>query len=319
MFRTFFKRFTRTFSVLVLANVAAFADGKLNVVTTLPDFADIARQIGGDKVEAFAIVKGYQDPHFVDPKPSYIIKLQKADMFVYAGLDLEIGWVPPLLEGARNANILPGAKGNVDASKGVHLVEVPTGDPATLRAQGDIHVYGNPHYWLDPIRGRQIAQNIFEGLARLRPEDEAFFKQNLEAFLKKIDEKEAQWQKMLAPYVGAKIVAFHNSWPYFDERFGFDIIAFVEPKPGIPPTPKHLAGVIDKMNQTGTKVIIIEPYYSKKPCELIAAKTGAKIVGFATSVDGQPEVKTYFDIFDYNLKKLVAAFQETGTRSSDSQ
>jgi zinc/manganese transport system substrate-binding protein len=312
--------FVKTLSstiILFFLVTAAFAGDKLNVVTTLPDFADIAQQIGGDKIEAFAIAKGYQDPHFVDPKPSYIIKLQKADMFVHAGLDLEIGWVPPLLEGARNAKILPGAQGNVDASKGVPLLEIPSGDPAQLRAQGDIHVFGNPHYWLDPGRGKRIAQNIFDGLARLRPQDEAYFKNNLETFNKKIEAQIAAWEALIRPFNGAKIVAFHNSWPYFDERFDFAVIAFVEPKPGIPPSPKHLAEVINKMNQTGAKVIIIEPYYSKKACELVASKTGAQVVELATAVDGVAAAKSYFDVFDYNLKKLAAAFQATGATGSN--
>ncbi|MGH7599463.1 MAG: metal ABC transporter substrate-binding protein [bacterium] len=318
MFTLFMKNFMRSIIILLLAiSAAAFAADKLKIVTTLPDFADIAQQIGGDRIEAFAIAKGYQDPHFVDPKPSYIIKLQKADMFVHAGLDLEAGWVPPLLEGARNAKILPGAKGNIDASKGLPLLEIPGGDPAQLRAQGDIHVFGNPHYWLDPVRGKQIAQNIFDGLVRLQPRDEAYFKNNLEALDKKIEAKVAEWEALMQPYNGVKIVAFHNSWPYFDERFGFDIIAFIEPKPGIPPSPKHLAEVISKMNQVGAKVIIIEPYYSKKACELVASKTGAQVAELATAVDGLPGVKNYFDVFDYNLKKLVAAFQATGAASNN--
>lgn len=317
MFNLLTKIFTRSIIISLLAISTAAAADKLKIVTTLPDFADIAQQVGGDRIEAFAIAKGYQDPHFVDPKPSYIIKLQKADMFVHAGLDLEIGWVPPLLEGARNAKILPGAKGNIDASKGVALLEIPSGDPAQLRAQGDIHVFGNPHYWLDPLRSKQIAKNIFDGLVRLQPQDEAYFKSNLEALDKKIEAKVAEWEELMRPYNGVKIVAFHNSWPYFDERFGFDIIAFIEPKPGIPPSPKHLAEVINKMNQTGAKVIIIEPYYSKKACELVASKTGAQVVELATAVDGLPGVKSYFDVFDYNLKKLVAAFQATGATSND--
>jgi ABC-type Zn uptake system ZnuABC Zn-binding protein ZnuA len=303
--------------ILLLMSVSAVAGGKLNVVTTLTDFADIAKQIGGDKVETFAIAKGYQDPHFVDPKPSYIIKLQKADLFVHGGMDLESGWVPPLLEGARNANILPGARGNLDASQGMRLLEVPSGDPAQLRAQGDIHIYGNPHYWLDPVRGKQIAQNICAALSRLQPQDEAYFKSNLEAFTKKVDAKVAEWQALMQPYNGVKIVAFHNSWPYFDERFGFDVVAFIEPKPGIPPSPKHLAAIIDQMNQNGVKVIIVEPYYSKDPCNLVASKTGAKVIELATAVDGVPEVKSYLDVFDYNLKKLVAAFQQTGEASQN--
>lgn len=291
---------------------AALPEDKINVVTSLPDMASIAKEIGGDKVEAFAIAKGYQDPHFVDAKPSYMIKLQKADMFVMVGLDLEIGWVPPLLEGARNPKILPGATGYVDASKGIALLEVPTGDPAKLRTEGDIHVYGNPHYWLDPLRGKVIAENICEGLLRLAPQHEAYFKSNLEAFHREIDMRTAAWIKMLRPYDGAKIAAFHNSWPYFDERFGFNIISFIEPKPGIPPTPKHLVEVINKMTAQNAKVIIIEPYYTKDAANLVASKTGAHVVELATSVESQPGVNSYFEVFDYNVKKLVEAFINAG-------
>ncbi|RMD97410.1 MAG: zinc ABC transporter substrate-binding protein [Calditrichaeota bacterium] len=298
--------------VFSLSSVFGRPAKKLRVVTSLPDLASIAQEVGGSHVETFSIAKGYQDPHFVDPKPSYMIKLQKADLFVQVGLDLEIGWVPPLLDGARNPNILPGGKGYVDASKGVPLLEIPVGDPTKLRAQGDIHVYGNPHYWLDPLRGKIIADNIYDGLVRLRPEFQADFERNLKQFKQKIDQKTAEWIKRLTPYEGTKIVAYHNSWPYFDERFGFDIVTFVEPKPGIPPTPKQLVSVIKTMLQNDVRVIIISPYYSKKSSELIASKTHAQIVELAGSVGGEPGIKTYFDLFDYDINKLIETFQKAG-------
>ncbi|RMH75583.1 MAG: zinc ABC transporter substrate-binding protein [Calditrichaeota bacterium] len=285
---------------------------KIKVVTTLPVFASVAEEIGREHVETFAIAAGYQDPHFVDPKPSFIIKLQKADMFVHAGLDLEIGWVPPLLEGARNPDILPGGKGYVDASQNVPLLEIPAGDPATLRAQGDIHVYGNPHYWLDPLRGKIIARNICEGLIRLHPELEAEFRANLADFQQRIDTRLKVWQRQMAPLKGVKIVAYHNSWPYLEERFGFDIIAFIEPKPGIPPSPKHLVKIISLMRKHRVPLIIIEPYYSQKSSQLVASKTGAKVVELATSTDAYPEVKTYFDLFDYNIRRLLEALESGG-------
>ncbi len=285
---------------------------KLKVVTSLTDLASITEEVGGDLVDVFSIAVGYQDPHFVDAKPSYIIKLQKADMFVQVGLDLEIGWVPQLLDGSRNADILPGGKGFVDASRGVPLLKVPQGDPTTLRAQGDIHAFGNPHYWLDPLRGKIIAQNIFEGLARLRPENRAEFQQNLERFQQKIDQKTAEWKKRMAPFAGENIVAYHDSWPYFEDRFGLHIVTFVEPKPGIPPTPRYLVKVIKTIASNTVPVIIISPYYSKKSSKLVAAKTGATLVELATSVGAYPEIKTYFDLFDYNIDKLTAAFSQKG-------
>ncbi len=301
-----------TVSGLMTLQGPAVAAKKLFVVTTIPDLASIAEAVGGDHVETFAIAKGYQDPHFVDPKPSYMIKLQKADLFVQVGLDLELGWVPSLLDGARNPNILPGAKGYVDASENVPLLEIPAGDPTQLRAQGDIHVYGNPHYWLDPLRGKIIADNIHRALVRLRPEWKADFNRNLQSFKSKIDRKTREWIERLQPYSGTPIVAFHNSWPYLEERFPFDIVMFIEPKPGIPPTPKHLVRVIKAMKQNNIRVIIIEPYYSKKSAELVAAKTGAVVVELAGSVGAEPGIDDYFDLFEYNINKLIDAFKQAG-------
>jgi ABC-type Zn uptake system ZnuABC Zn-binding protein ZnuA len=295
-----------TMTFFIAANLAA--GDKLNIVTSTTDLASIAREIGGEYVEVFSIAEGYQDPHFVDAKPSFIMKLQKADMFMQVGLDLEIGWVPTLLDGSRNADILPSARGYVDASAGIPLLQVPVGDPATLRAEGDIHASGNPHYWLDPLRGKIIAQNIFNKLLSLQPANRAEFQKNLERFNRKIDVKVAEWQEKLKPYAGAKIVAFHNSWPYFEERFGLNIVTFIEPKPGIPPTPKYLVEVIKIMTGQNIKAIIISPYYSKKSSQLVASKVAGEVVELASSVNAFPEVKNYFDLFDYNINKLIEAF-----------
>ncbi len=305
--------------IIVLLFLSAFpgenqAAKKLFIVTTIPDLASIAREVGGNYVETFSIAKGYQDPHFVDPRPSYMMKLQKADVFIQVGLDLEIGWVPSLLDGARNPDILPGGKGYIDASQNVPLLEIPVGDPTKLRAQGDIHVYGNPHYWLDPLRGKIIAENIYNVLARLRPEYSKAFARNLAVFKEKIDRKTAEWIKRMQPYEGTKIVAFHNSWPYLEERFPFDIIAFIEPKPGIPPTPRHLIRVIRTMKEHDVRVIIISPYYSKKSSQLVASRTGAILVELAGSVGAEPGIDTYFDLFEYNISKLIEAFKQAGIK-----
>jgi len=299
----------RVMSTLGIITAAVWSQ-KLHIVTSLPDLASITQEIGGDRVDVFSIAKGYQDPHFVDAKPSYMLNLQKADLFIEVGLDLEIGWVPLLLDGARNSNILPGAKGFLDASRNVALLEIPNGDPATLRAQGDIHIYGNPHYWLDPLRGKTIAQNIFGALNALRPQDKSYFQSRLDIFLKRLDDKNTEWTKKLAPLRGKKIIAFHNSWPYFMERFGLVIEAYIEPKPGIPPTPKHLAGLISQVQSKDIRVIIIEPYYSKKSAEIVASKTNAQIVELATSVGAEPGIQSYFDLFDYNINKLLTAFSQ---------
>ncbi|KAA3618782.1 MAG: zinc ABC transporter substrate-binding protein [Calditrichaeota bacterium] len=296
----------------VIAFAGAAGADKIKIVTSLPDLASIAQEIGGDYVTTFSIAKGYQDPHFVDPKPSYMIRLQKADIFIQVGLDLEIGWIPPLLEGARNGAILPGGKGYIDASVGIPLLEVPTGEPSKLRAEGDIHIYGNPHYWLDPLRGKMIAENIHNGLIRLQPENEAQFRSNLDIFNQKIDALTQNLQDKISDYAGTKVIAFHNSWPYFDERFHFDLVGFIEPKPGIPPSPKHLVSVINHMKQNDIRIIIISPYFSKKSAQLIASKTSAVLIELASSVGAQAEIKSYFDLFEYNINKLIEGIKQAG-------
>ncbi len=295
--------------LVVLIALPAPAREKLKVVTTLPDLSYIAQQIGGDKVETFAIAKGYQDPHFVDAKPSFVLKLKRADVFVQIGLDLEIGWVRPLLETARSSKIYFGGKGYVDASSGINLLEVPSGDAAQLRAKGDIHVFGNPHYWLDPRNGKGVAQNILAKFVALSPNAAAYFQKNYDNFVAKIDSAYAGWKEKMQPYAGAKIVAYHNSWPYFEKAFNLDIVAFIEPKPGIPPTPSHLVSVIKKINQENIKVIIISPYFDDKPAKSIAKRTGATVVKIAPSVQAWPNLKTYFDLFDFNLTKIITALE----------
>jgi zinc/manganese transport system substrate-binding protein len=304
------------FSALLAAS-AALAGDKLKIVTSLPDLADIARRVGGDRVEVMAIAKGYQDPHFVDPKPSYVLKLKEADMFVHVGLDLEVGWVPPLLESARNPQAYYGGKGYVDASQGVPLLEVPTTDPAQLRAQGDIHVYGNPHYWLDPQNGKIIANNIYRKLIDLSPDDAEYFRTNLETFSAQIDSATAVWVKRLEPYRGTNIIAYHNSWPYFEKRFGVHIAGFIEPKPGIPPTPSHLVSIIRLMESDHAHVIIISPYFDPKPAKSVAARTDSEVLHLAPSVGAVEKVKSYFDLFDYDVNALVSAFQRLGVKAAD--
>jgi ABC-type Zn uptake system ZnuABC Zn-binding protein ZnuA len=287
-----------------------YANGKINIVATLPDLKYIVEQVGGARVEVAAIAKGYQDPHFVDAKPSFVLKLKDADLFVQVGLDLEVGWVPPLLETARNNKIYFGGKGFVNASQGVPLLEIPLGDPAQLRAQGDIHIFGNPHYWLDPENGKVIARNICEKLITIKPEFAAEFQKNLQRFSAQIDSAVAVWQARLAPYQGAKIIAYHNSWPYFAHRFGIELAGFIEPKPGIPPSPAHLVSIINTMQKQNIKVLIIEPYFDDKPARSVAERTGAVVVHIAPMVGAAKEIKTYFDLFDYNINALVEAFQK---------
>lgn len=292
---------------LTLFFITTNTHSQIKVVTTLPDLASITKQVGGDKVDVFSIAKGYQNPHFVDPKPSFIVNLSRADMFVTVGLDLEIGWAPSLLESSRNSDIQKGSPGYVDASEGISLLQVPS---SVSREGGDIHAFGNPHYWLDPLRGKQIAKNIYNHLVDISPENEALFTKNLQSFNDKIDQKMVEWKKKMAPYEGKDIVAYHNEWVYFEERFGLNIVAFLEPKPGIPPTPSQLVKVIKTVQSNNISVLINSPYFSSKSPEVVARNTGVGVVKISTMTGGYDEIETYFDLFDYNINTLVEALNK---------
>ena len=280
--------------------------GQPKVVTTLPDLESIAKLIGGEQVDVYSIATGFQNPHFVDPKPSYILRLSRADVFVTVGLDLEIGWVPPLLNSARNSRIQKGGEGYVDASTNVPLLQVPT---SASRAQGDIHIYGNPHYWLDPLNGKIIARNIFETLVRLDPDHRSIYESNLKKFTETLDAKTKVWVAKMLPYAGTKIIAYHNEWPYFEQRFGLQVVDFLEPKPGIPPTSSQLLKVINEMKRDQIKIIIISPYFTTESADLVARNTGGKVVTLATSVAASEQIKTYFDLFDYDISQLLEALR----------
>jgi ABC-type Zn uptake system ZnuABC Zn-binding protein ZnuA len=290
------------FIFLVCFATSAVYGTKINVVTTTADLKSITELIGSDKVEVSSIATGYQNPHFVDPKPSYIIKLSRADMFVTVGLDLETGWSPQLLSSSRNPKIQKGSNGYVDASVGVILLQVPS---SINRGEGDIHIYGNPHYWLDPVNGKQIAKNICDGLEKISPENKAFFEANLNAFNTKIDLKLKEWTMKISPYKGAKIIAYHNEWCYFEQRFGLVIVDFMEPKPGIPPTPTQLVKIISEVKSNAIKLIISSPYFTTSSSDVVSQQTGAKTIVLGTSVGAFDTIKDYFDLFDYNIDKLI--------------
>ena len=285
---------------------SAYAQKKLNVVTTLTDLKSIALAVGGDRVDVTTIATGYQNPHFVDPKPSFIMKMTRADVFVTIGLDLELGWVPPLLNSARNPDILKGSAGYVDASENIPLLQIPV---SISREQGDIHIYGNPHYWLDPQNGKIIARNILDGLVRRQPESRDYFNANYNAFVDELDRKMAEWAADMAPYRGRRLIAYHNQWPYLETALGFVVLDFLEPKPGIPPTPSQLAKIIGLMKRESVHTLIISPYFRVDSAELVARNVDGSVVILASSVEAFPEVKTYFDLFDYNVARLKEAFQ----------
>jgi zinc/manganese transport system substrate-binding protein len=279
---------------------------KITVVTTTTDLKSITELIGADKVDVTSIATGFQNPHFVDPKPSYIIKLSDADMFVTVGLDLETGWSPQLLTSSRNPKIQKGNPGYVDASANVPLLQVPS---SVNRGEGDIHIYGNPHYWLDPVNGKQIARNICDALDKISPENKAFFEANLKAFDAKIDLKLKEWIAKMSPYKGVKIVAYHNEWVYFEQRFGLKIVDFMEPKPGIPPTPSQLVKIIEEVKSYGIHVIISSPYFTTSSSDVVCKQTGARAIILGTSVGAFDSIKDYFGLFDYNIDKLIQGFK----------
>ena len=293
---------------LLALPVGARAQGKLNVVATTEDLGALAREVGGDRVSVTSLAKGYQDPHFVDPKPSFILAVSKADLLIVVGRELEIGWLPPLLTSSRNSKIQVGGPGYLDASLNVKILEIPTGQ--ITRAMGDVHPLGNPHYWLEPGNGRRIAQAIRDKLSQLAPTNASYFAQRYTDFDTRLAAGEKRWDAAMAPYKGTKIVTFHRSWPNFMERWGLDVIGYVEPKPGIPPTPQHTIEVIDEMKRQGAKLIIVEPYFDLKTPQAIANQVGGKVLVLAPSVGGAKEATDYIQLFEYNVSQLTAALKQ---------
>lgn len=307
--RTWFRWLTAGLCLWVLASAPASAASKLRIVATTEDLAALAREVGGDRVRVEAIARGYQDPHFVDPKPSFILKLSRADLLIFVGLQLEVGWLPPLITQSRNRRVQVGAPGYMDVSQYNQILDIPTG--IITRAMGDVHPLGNPHYWLDPENGRRSARAIQARLAQLRPEDAAYFQQRFEDFSRRLAEAEKRWDQQMAPYRGTQVVSYHRSWPNFIKRFGLEVVGYVEPKPSIPPTPQHTLALINQMRRDNIKLILVEPYFDLKTPESIARATGAEVLVLLPSVGGEREVTDYFKLFDYNIGLLTAALDRT--------
>jgi zinc/manganese transport system substrate-binding protein len=297
-------------AVLLSLATPAFAQSKLNVIATTEDLASIAREVGGDRVTIEALARGYQDPHFVEAKPSFILKLQKADVLIAVGRELEIGWLPPLVQQSRNSRIQPGADGYLDASLEAQILEIPTGQ--ITRAMGDVHPLGNPHYWLEPENGKRIGKSIADKFSQLRPNDRAAFQQRLADFTTRLDAAEKRWLADMAPYKGTKMVTYHRSFPNFAERFGLVIIGYIEPRPGIPPTPQHTLDLINEMKRQNVKLVLVEPYFDLKTPNAIGRDTGAEVLVLPPSVGGVKEVTDYFKLFDYDVKLVVDAIKKSG-------
>jgi len=306
-------RFAALFAALTLicalCTPPASAAGKLQTMTATTDLAALAKEIGGDKVEVESVARGYQDPHFVEAKPSFLLKLRHADLLIVVGLELEIGWLPPLITQSTNPKIQVGAPGYFDASRYARILEIPTG--VVTRAEGDVHPLGNPHYWLDPENGLRIAKGIQNKLSEMHPDDAAYFAQRYDDFEKRIKQADEKWMTEMKPYAGRKIVTYHRSWPNFAEYFHLEVVGYVEPRPGIPPSPQHTVELIRLMKQENVKVIAVEPYFDLKTPNAIARETGAKVVVLMPSVGGEKEITEYFKLFDYDIAKLKQAFDET--------
>ena len=299
--------------VPVLAAVAGppgtrVAPGKpLTVVATTPDLAAVAREIGGDLVTVTALAKPTEDPHFVDAKPSHLVTLNRADVLIEGGAELELGWLPALLDNARNDKIAAGAPGRIVASQGIKMMEIPT---TFDRSKGDVHSLGNPHFMLDPLNVKIIAADIADHLSRVNPAGAEKFKANLAKFNGTVDQKIAEWQKMLEPFKGAKIVTYHKDFVYLGARFNLNIVEQLEPKPGISPSPAHLAQVVTTMRNTGAKVIVVQPYQNRKTAETVARQTGGTVVDLSQQPGAVPNTDTYFALMDNVVRTMAKALQE---------
>jgi zinc/manganese transport system substrate-binding protein len=293
--------------MLFLPSLAAAK--KLNVVTSTTDMAALTQEVGGDRVSVESIARGYQDPHFVEAKPSFLLKLRQADLLVVVGLQLEIGWLPPLITQSGNPRIQVGAGGYLDASQFAEILEIPQG--TVTRAEGDVHPLGNPHYWLDPDNGRRIARGIANKLADMDPADAQYFHDHFGDFDNRLTAAEQKWDAEMKPYRGRKVVTYHRSFPNFAKHFGLDVIGYVEPRPGIPPTPSHTLELIQLMKRENCHVVLVEPYFDLKTPQSIGREANAQVVVYLPSVGGEKQVTNYFELFDYDIRLLIKAFNAT--------
>ena len=291
-------------AMAAIAGTTPVENGKIHVVATTPDLAAIARDIGGDAVDVVALAKPTEDPHFVDAKPSHIVTLNRADVLIEGGAELELGWLPPLLESARNAKIAAGAPGHIVASQGIKMLEIPlTFD----RSKGDVHSMGNPHFLTDPMNAKIVAANIADHLSQVSPQSAALFKANLAKFNATADAKLAEWTKQLGPFKGAKIVTYHKDFPYFAERFHLDVVENLEPKPGISPSTAHIAQVIETMKADQAHVILVQPFQNRKTAETVARQTDGVVVDVPQQPGAAKNTPTYFAMMDNLVDNIAGA------------
>jgi len=297
-------------AALLLAGSPAGAE--VNVVTTTQDLGAIAQEIGGDKIKVTSLARGYQDPHFVEAKPSFMLTLNRADLLIVVGRELEAAWLPALITQSRNAKVQPGSAGYLDPSMSARILEIPSG--TITRAMGDVHALGNPHYWLDPENGRRIAKAIKDKLSQMDPANAGYYAGREADFGRRLSEAQERWKAQMAPYKGLKVITYHRSWANFVEAFGLEVVGYVEPKPGIPPTPQHTLDVINAMKAQNIKLILVEPYFDLKTPNSIAEKVGGRVVVLPPSVGGVPQASDYFKLFDTDIALLLDAIKATGAK-----
>jgi zinc/manganese transport system substrate-binding protein len=286
------------------------ASARLNVVATTEDVAAIVREVGGDNVSVESLTRGYQSAHLLEAKPSFMVKLNRADLLAYQGLELEIGWLPLLIQGARNPGIIPGRPGHLDLSAAIKPLEIPTAE--VDRSQGDVHPLGNPHYHLDPANGLLMASLVAERLSSLDPGGATAFKNNLQRFTAALEARIKEWSDRMRKFRGMQVVTYHATWSYFLRRFDLRLGGAIEPKPGIPPTPKHLIDLAELIRRDRIKLIVMENYYEPKHANLLAGKTGARVLILPASVGGSPEAGDYIRLFEYCVARIEQALADNG-------
>ena len=286
--------------ILFISLITTLMFAKVNVVASTTDLADIAKSIGGDLILVTSISKGNQNHHYVEVLPSYMFKVKKADIYLQVGLEMDI-WADQIIDGSRNRKLTI-----INCSEGIIPLEVPTSKVDA--SMGDIHKMGNPHYWLDPENGKIIAKHILESLSEIDPDNKNIYESNYQNFVAQIDALLEGWLSEYESLQGKEMIFYHNSWPYFNERFGLEAVQFIEPKPGIMPSPKHLEKLLGIIEHNSIELIGMETYFSDVAPNFLSNKTSIKVIKLAQSVNAVPEVNSYFKLFEYNLNTIANAF-----------
>src|SRR5688572_26649620 len=291
-------------TLLALLAFPLAAQAQLRIVTTTTDFADLAKEIGGEKVDVHSVMRGPENVHNILAKPTEMVFINKADLFVHAGLDAE-PWRDNLLKGARNPRVMPGKPGNVDMSAGVELLEVPTGK--IDRSMGDVHAFGNPHYHLSPANAMRMTATLTRAMAAADAGNADRYKENATKLVNDLADTHKALREELKPLAGLKVVTFHPAWIYFADSFGLTIAGTIEPKPGITPSPAQVRDLVERMKADGVKVVIVETYSDEDLAASVAERAGAKLIRLPDHVLGTPEADTYQNLFRHNVRKLIEA------------